>query len=266
MRSSSKTGLPQPGRARNSSMPSVGSGNIPRKGLTNRMSMIAAPTTSQTSPSPRHGSATPTGNRLPRPTMNANPDGRPKWNSSVNTRDSIVGHKALSLTTPSPHARNTPTPTLTRSNASESKIPLRSPLSRDNTYSPVPDSKSTPSRSANSHLSFRDRLASPGPYSQQALAQSSPSARPRHLTTQSSMSALQSSTNRRASLQPVSSDPTALSSPLSKPTRPASSMASHRRVSLLPQPRGRQESGVTGRESPQAVAGAASAHERVEPG
>jgi hypothetical protein len=264
IRSGSKSGLPQPGRARNSSMPSVGSGNIPRKGLTTRMSMIAAPTTGHASPSPRQGSATPTGNRLPRPTMNTNLDGRPKWNSSVNTRDTIIGHnfKPLSLTTPSPHARNTPTPTLTRSNrsnASESKIPLRSPLSRDSTSSPVPESKSTPSHTTNSRLAFRDRIASPGPYSQQVLAQSSPTGRPRHLTTQSSMSALQSSANRRASLQAVSSDPTALSSPSSRPTRPASSLASNRRVSLLPQPRGRQESGVTGRESPQAVAGAASA-------
>ena len=263
LRSSSKSSLPQPGRARNSSMPSVGSGNVPRKGLTSRMSMIAAPT-GRASPSPRQGSATPTGNRLPRPTMNTNPNGRPKWNSSVNTRDTIIGHnfKPLSLTTPSPHARNTPTPTLSRSNrsnASESKIPLRSPLGRDNTSSPPPDNNTTPSRTTNSRLAFRDRITSPGPYSQQVLAKSSPSARPRHLTTQSSMSALQSTANRRASLQPAASDPTSMSSPLSRPTRPASSLASSRRVSLLPQPRGRQYSGVTGRESPQAIAGAASA-------
>jgi hypothetical protein len=263
LRSSSKSSLPQPGRARNSSLPSVSSGNVPRKGLTTRMSMIATPTGRQ-SPSPRQGSATPTGNRLPRPAMNTNHDGRPKWNSSVNTKDTIIGHnfKPLSLTTPSPHARITPPPTLTRSNrsnASESKIPLRSPLSHDNTSSPPPDNKNTSSRTTNSGLAFRDRLTSPGPYSQQVLSQSSPSVRPRQLSTQSSMSALQSSANRRASLQPASSDPTALSSPLTKPTRPASSLASNRRVSLLPQPRGRQASSITGRESPQAVAGAASA-------
>ena len=132
------------------------------------------------------------------------------------------------------------------------------PLSHDNTSSP-PDNKTTPSRITNSRLALRDRLASPGPYSQQVLSQTSPSARPRHLSTQSSMSALQSSANRRASLQPTSSDPSALSSPLQKPTRPASSLASNRRVSLLPQPRGRQASAVSGRESPQAIAGAATA-------
>jgi hypothetical protein len=262
LRSGSRSSLPQPGRARNSSVPSVGSSNVTRKGLTARMSMIATPT-GRASPSPRQSSATPTGNRLPRPSVNTNPDGRPKWNSSVNTKGTIIGHnyKPLSLTTPSPHARTTPTPTLSRSdrsNASESKIPLRSPLSHDHTSSPLPDPKNTPSRTTNSRLAFRDRISSPGPYSQQGLAQSTPSGRPRMLVTQSSTSALQSA-NRRASLQPAASDPTSLSSPLSKPTRPASSLASNRRTSLLPQPRGRQDSAVTGRESPQAIAGAASA-------
>ena len=261
LRSSSKSSLPQPGRARKSSLPSASSSNVPRKSLTTRMSMIATPT-GRASPSPRQNSATPTGNRLPRPSMNTNPDGRPKWNSSVNTKDVLIGHnfKPLSLTTPSPHARTRPplTQSNRQSNASESKIPLRSPLSRDNTSSPLPDNKTTPSRTTNSRLSFRDRISSPGPYSQQSLVNSSPLGRPRLLNTQSSMSAL-SSSNRRASLQPLASDPTSLSSPLTKPTRPASSLASNRRTSLLPQPRGRQDSGVTGRESPQAVAGAASA-------
>jgi hypothetical protein len=258
-RSSSKNNIP--GRARNSSMPSVSSSNVPRKGLTTRMSMIAAPT-GRASPSPRQSLATPTGNRLPRPTMNMIADGRPRWNSSVNTKDTIIGHnfKPLSLTTPSPHARDgQPLTQLNRSTHSESKIPLRSPLSRDNTSSPLSDNRNTPSRTPNSGLSFRDRISSPGPYSQQALAQSSPLTRPRHLTTQSSMSALQSSANRRASLQVAASDPTSLSSLPTKSTRPASSLASNRRTSLLPQPRGRQDSGVTGREGPQAVAGAASA-------
>ena len=90
LRSSSKTSLPQPGRARNSSLPTAGSSSGPRKNLTSRMSMIAAPA-GQASLSLRQGSATPTGNSLPRPSMNTNPDGRPKWNSSVNTKDTIIG-------------------------------------------------------------------------------------------------------------------------------------------------------------------------------
>ncbi|CZR50913.1 related to MUC1 Extracellular alpha-1,4-glucan glucosidase [Phialocephala subalpina] len=259
VRSNSKSSLPKPGARRNVSMPSSTS-QLPRKGA-NRLSTITAPAP-QASPSPgssRQGSATPTGNRLPRPSLTHMPDGRPRWNSSVNTQGTIIGHnfKPLSLTTPSPHARTNKPPSAHQNRPSESKIPLRSPLSRDNTASPAP--QVTPSRTSNSRLALRDRIASPGPYSQEVLSKSSPATRPR-LATQSSMSALtSSSTNRRASFQPKSSDPTSFGSPLSKPVRPASSMAGNRRVSLLPQPRGRQASGVTGRESPQAIAGAASA-------
>jgi hypothetical protein len=259
----SKSNLPQPGRNRNVSAPALS--QLPWKGPTSRISTYNGPS-SRASPSPasRQGSATPTGNRLPRPSVSGPSDGRPRWNSSVNTKDTIIGHnfKPLSLTTPSPHARLGPPLTHSnKSNASshESKIPLRSPLSRDNTSSPISDN--TPPRSSASRLTFRDRISSPGPYSQQVLAQSSPSARPRHLATQSSMSAL-SPANRRSSLQPIASDPTSLSSPPLKSKRPASSMAGNRRASLLPQPRGRQDSAVTGRESPQAVAGAASAMKR----
>ena len=240
----------------------AGTSQLPRKGLTTRLSSIGAPAgLASPSPAPRQGSATPTGNRLPRPSLTHAPDSRPRWNSSVNTKDIIVGHnfKPLSLTTPSPHARTGPP--LTHANkSSESKIPLRSPLSRHNTLSPGPDA--TPSRTSNSRLASKDRITSPGPYSQQVLTKSSPASRPRLLNTQSSMSALNSSAKRRASMQPLASDPTGLSSPSSKPARPASSLAANRRVSLLPQPRGRQNSGVTGRESPQAVAGAANAMKR----
>jgi len=258
LRSASKTGLPQPGGRRNVSMPT--SLNQPaRKGLTSRLSTAQQ---DRTSPSPRQGSATPTGNHLPRPTGHTS-DGRPRWNSSVNTKDTIIGHnfKPLSLTTPSPHAKTPPTLRSSRSSISQdSKIPLRSPLSRDQTSSPLPET--TPSRTSASRLAFRDRIASPGPYAQQTLAKSSPpSSRPKHLTAQSSMSALSTSANRRASMQPHASDPTALgSSPLAQ--RPASSLAATRRTSLLPQPRGRTGSSVTGRESPHAVAGAASAMRR----
>ncbi len=259
-RANNKSSLPQPGGRRAASMP-AGTSQLPRKGLTTRLSSIGAPAgLASPSPAPRQGSATPTGNRLPRPSLTHAPDSRPRWNSSVNTKDIIVGHnfKPLSLTTPSPHARTGPP--LTHSNKSnESKIPLRSPLSRDNTSSPL---DVTPSRTPNSRLTLRDRIVSPGPYSQQVLSQSSSAGRPRLLNTQSSMSALNNSVNRRASMQPKSSDPTGFSSPPSGPARPASSLAATRRVSLLPQPRGRQNSSVTGRESPQAIAGAASAMKR----
>lgn len=256
-----KTGLPQSGGKRTTTS------SLPRKPLTTRLSTLGTPSgrgSPSPSPSSRQDSATPTGNRsLPRPSLTHHPDGRPRWNASVNTRDTIIGHnfKPLSLTTPSPHARTTPKILHSTSALSaDSKLPMRSPLSRDNTVSPAIDSPT--GRTSSSRLAFRDRISSPGPYSQQATSHSSSSAtRPRLLASKTSMAALSSSsTNRRASMQPMSSDPTALgTSPLSKPARPASSMATNRRISLLPQPRGRQESSVTGRESPQAVAGAASA-------
>lgn len=257
--SGKRSSLPQPGGNRNVSGPN----QLTRKGPTARLSTSGS--TGRASPSPtssRQGSATPSGNRLPRPMGNTLPDGRPRWNSSVNTKDTLIGHnfKPLSLTTPSPHARTTPTLHASRSSMSqESKIPLRSPLSRDATSSPIPEL--TPSRTSASRLAFRDRISSPGPYAQQTLAHSSPAARPRHLTTQSSMSSLTTPAYRRASMQPHASDPIALSSsPLAK--RPASSLATNRRTSLLPQPRGRTGSGVTGRESPNAIAGAATAMQR----
>jgi hypothetical protein len=258
-----RSSLPQPGRR--TSMP-PNSSQLPRKGISNRLSTQSVIERLSPSPSSRQGSATPTDSRAQRPSLISttyHPDGRPRWNSSVNTKDTIIGHnfKPLSATTPSPHARAPSKPPSAHANRSDSKIPLRSPLSRDNTSSPNPET--TPSRKSGSRLAFRDRISSPGPYSQQVLAASSP-ARPRHLASQSSLSALDSASHRRASLQPKNNDSALLSNPLPKPTRPASSFSSNRRTSLLPLPRGRQDSGsfgssVTGRESPQAIAGAVSA-------
>ncbi len=256
--------LPQ----RHTSMPPT-SKNLPRKGVSksNRLSTQSVIERLSPSPASRQGSATPT-DRSKRPSFSSStyvPDGRPRWNSSVNTRDTMIGHNfpPLSATTPSPHARTPSKPPSTHNSRSESKIPLRSPLSRDNTLSPDPET--TPSRKLTSRLSFQGRMSSPGPYSQQVLAAST-SSRPRQLASQSSTSALNSAVNvgnRRASFQPRIKEPMSLGAPLPKQTRPMSSLAtSNRRSSLLPLPRGRQNSGslgVSGRESSQAVAGAASA-------
>jgi hypothetical protein len=245
--------LPQPpSNRRHSSMP-IGTSGLPRKPLASRMSTLGIMPT-------REGSATPVGNRIPRPTSTLT---RPKWNSSTKASDVDTGHnfKPMSLTSPSPYAR--PAGATIRSSSAlgmskESKLPLRSPLSRAASSSPIPED--TPSRTPAARLSsFRDRLASPGPYAQQTLS------RPR-LANQTSMSGLN---NRRASLQPQAklgersvSDTSGLGA--ATPARPASSLASSRRSSLLPQPKG--QGGVTatadgsnvasGRASPQAVAGA----------
>ena len=251
-KSATKSGIPQSRRI--SSLPTS------RSSLTTRLSSSETP-----SPINRQGAATPIGNRFSRPGATSSLDNRPRWNSSVNTHGTPIGHnfKPMTLTTPSPHAKFPPSTHSNNSNrlsSSESKIPLRSPLSRENTASPAP--QSTPSRTSFSRLGIR--TSSPGPNTPASLSTSTSALRPRQPIAQKSMSAL----GRRVSLQPQSSDPTG-SSPVTKTPvtpRPASSMAFAKRSSLLPQPksepRGRKDSSVTGRESPQAIAGAAMAMRR----
>ncbi|KAF7958451.1 hypothetical protein EAE96_001999 [Botrytis aclada] len=199
---------------------------------------------SRASPSPippRQSSATPTG-RLPRPS-NTPSDNRPRWNTSTNTSDILIGHgfKPLSVTTPSSTQSNRST----RSNTSDSKIPLRSPLGRGNTASPVIREPTTPSGNRPASRTVRRDLSTPGPYSQHTLSVNSPS-RPRVLASKSSMSNLVGN-NRRSSMQPSYTYEARASSPVVR--RPASSLATSRRISLLPTPRGRN-SEMAGRDSP----------------
>lgn len=241
-----------PGSRRQSLLPT------PKSQVSRKPVPVAARTSTLSVPS-REGSATPTANRLPRPSSSlAN---RPKWNASTNTSDIGTGHnfKPLTLTTPSPYSKRSPTPVRSNSGltpSSASKLPtLRTPLSRGASTSPI--AEHTPSKSG-PLLSFRERLASPDHQQQQHHTFN----RPRLASQPSAPAALPN--NRRASLQPPK--PLDLSPPTATtPRRPASSLASSRRTSLLPQPRTSSDSasrpppargGVTGRESPQAVAGA----------
>ncbi|KAK1244927.1 hypothetical protein MKX08_004556 [Trichoderma sp. CBMAI-0020] len=133
---------------------------------------------------------------------------RPRWNSSANTLDVDSSH--------TPH--RTPAPVRSTSALtplSTSKLPTpRSSLTRAGSESPM--SESFPrswSRTGHSRLSFRERLTSPGPYSQSSLFKQTPS--------------------RRSNVQPTVST-------LNLDTqnaRPSSSLASSRRQSLLPMPR-----------------------------
>ncbi|EHK48144.1 hypothetical protein TRIATDRAFT_47200 [Trichoderma atroviride IMI 206040] len=133
---------------------------------------------------------------------------RPRWNSSANTLDVEGSH--------TPH--RTPAPVRSTSALtplSTSKLPTpRSSLTRAGSESPM--SESFPrswSRTGHSRLSFRERLTSPGPYSQSSLFKQTPS--------------------RRSNVQPTVST-------LNLDTqnvRPSSSLASSRRQSLLPMPR-----------------------------
>jgi hypothetical protein len=133
---------------------------------------------------------------------------RPRWNSSANNLEVEGSH--------TPH--RTPAPirsTSALTPLSTSKLPTpRSSLTRAGSESPM--SESFPrswSRTGHSRLSFRERLTSPGPYSQSTLSKQTPS--------------------RRSNVQPTVST-------LNLDTqnvRPSSSLASSRRASLLPMPR-----------------------------
>ncbi|KAI2618443.1 KAR9-domain-containing protein [Hypoxylon sp. NC1633] len=237
--------LPQPASARRSS-----SSLVPpsRRAPVSRFSTLQPSVSNVTTP-PRSGSATPLATRLPRSISNI-ADSRPRWNTSTNTNDSDVGHnfKPLTLTTPSPYAKKTPTSLHSASSltpaSGPSKLPLRSPLGRASSSSPIPEDTS-PSRRTNSRLSFRDRIhaaASAGHPIQQSVV------KPR-LTSQTSTPVFD---NRRASFQP----PRPNSGIGETRQRPASSLAmTNRRASLLPQPKSRVED-ATGRCSPQAAAAA----------
>ncbi|KAK6843358.1 hypothetical protein PG987_004218 [Apiospora arundinis] len=226
--------LPQPASARRTTTTGLAPpSHITRRPVTSRVSTLSSPSSSLNTP-PRSSSATPVGfgSRAPRSVSNA-ADNRPRWSNTANTRDLDVGHnfKPLTLTTPSPYAKRSATPVRSGSsmqaltpNSKNSKIPtLRTPGGRDGSASPMPEV--TPPRPGGSRMSFRDRiLSSPGPYAQQSLSP----ARPR-LNSKASMSTLG---NRRASFHP----PSRPESQMAETRRSASSMATSRRTSMLPQP------------------------------
>ncbi|PKS10580.1 hypothetical protein jhhlp_002334 [Lomentospora prolificans] len=227
-------------RRRNSSLPTPAQG--PKRASLARLSALAAPS-HVTSPPPAKPAR-------PASTLGT----RPPWNFSSNTSTVDTGHnfKPLTLTSPSPYAKKTPTTVRSTSSitptSAGSKLPtLQTPINRSMSESPMP--QETPTRALPSKLSFRERLTSPGPYAQQTLART-------RLSNQSSASSLES---RRASLQPQRSVEE------SRPTRPASSLAttSSRRTSLLPQPTLKEARSMSGRNSPQAVAGARVAMQRA---
>ncbi|KAI0972735.1 KAR9-domain-containing protein [Xylaria arbuscula] len=223
---SNSSNIPQPSSARRSSSTLAPPSRRP---LGSRLSALSH--TSNSSPPVRSGSATPVGSHLQKSTSDV-VDNRPRWNRSTNTRDSDVGHnfKPLTLTTPSPYSKSSPT--LVRSvsafspRSQESKLPLRSPLSRGMSASPATDG--TPSKTlAHSPLSFRERVAAAAP--SQNTPQTLIAPKPR-LNSKMSTSVLD---NRRASFQP----PRAYGGPVDTKQRSASSMATARRTSLLPVPK-----------------------------
>lgn len=219
---STSSSIPQPSSARRSSSTLA---PPPRHLPGSRLSTL-----SNSSTPVRSGSATPLG-RLQKSTSSV-ADNRPRWNTSTNTRDSDVGHnfRPLTLTLPSPYAKRTPTPVRSvlemTPGSHESKLPVRSPLSRGASASPAPDG--TPPRlNPYSRLSFRERMASASPGTNLPPILVAPKPR---LISNASASILD---NRRASFQP----PRAQGGPPDTKQRSFSSLAASRRTSLLPLPK-----------------------------
>ncbi|KAF2739558.1 KAR9-domain-containing protein [Polyplosphaeria fusca] len=82
---------------------------------------------------------------------------KPRWNGSVNMRDTVVGHnfKPLSLTTPSPYSRSL------RSVSSHSAIPVRSPLGAAVTSPTARPASTTPAQQAISRRPLASTIQSP---------------------------------------------------------------------------------------------------------
>ncbi|EPE04777.1 karyogamy protein [Ophiostoma piceae UAMH 11346] len=238
--------LPQPSMRQSLSSSSAGPGSGGRKPIS-RFSSSLGPCSglgSGLSTPNRDGSVTPVGKRVSAYGSGSRPpstlDNRPRWNSSTSGIDTGHNFKPLSLTTPSPYTK-TP-PSLRRSSVASTprsasslgtRLPMRSPLGRASTASPEPASSSP-----GDPPGFRD----------------APPYRPPRLVSHSSAPANTGSPlahNRRASLQP----PRPSDESPAHLQRPASSMATGRRSSLLPNPH-RNDGTMSGRVSPQALAGA----------
>ncbi|KAI5466051.1 cortical protein KAR9-domain-containing protein [Mariannaea sp. PMI_226] len=245
-----------PTNRRHSSLPAP-TAHLGRKPGFSRLSTVANTPTNLTT------------NQMRRPSSIV--DNRPRWNVTTNTKNVDTGHnfKPLTLTTPSPYARKSPATQRSVGSVtpgSASKLPtMRSPMTRAASESPKPSPRvgvppragradDTPTRSGHSRLSFRERLASPGPYSQQVVARS-------RLSTHATTSVLE--TGRRSSLQ-LAGSTTNESEP--RAGRPASSLASSsRRSSFLPPTQAMGKEGETDQNTAQAIAGARSAMRKVTP-
>jgi hypothetical protein len=150
------------------SMPpgSVGTSHIPRLTPGSRLSSANhTPMTSRiASPSPGSRPNVTSSARNHRASPSSL-DNRPRWNGSVNTKDSPLGHhfKPLSLTTPSPHTRLYH-PGSRSSVQSSYSSDTRKPDASERGYSPSP-SAATPPASSNrtSHALRRDRNPSQSP-------------------------------------------------------------------------------------------------------
>lgn len=199
----------------------------------------------KTPSNPRYSMATPTP-PIRRAAPTPPPSNKPRWNGSVNTKDTVIGHnfKPLSLTTPSPYSKDTvPKPRGLHRVTSHSNLPRPSPSRQAGPSSPPTASSIPRPASTTPAPNKRSSVIAPRTPSRNALS--------RLDTRTVSSSAVPSSTaaNRRRSAFLEPSTPggddaltdagySDASSPISmrKSPRAASAMAL-RRTSMLPQPR-----------------------------
>jgi len=242
---------PNGGARRNSIMPPgvSGSTQIPRKNPISR-SVSLEVSSRGASPAPYATSATPTtGDRPQRPILLA--DNKPRWNSSPKVEYFEFGQKLRHLpfaTPPAGHRSSMAfrSPTRTASYGS-SGLPLSSPLGRS---SPAPSP-------ASATINIRPRLSS-GAQTSIGMRQPSVSSlltstdwvKVKEMTPPNTASSKRQSVGIDSS-PGVPGTPTAGDSPSARPRpqRPSTSMASSRRISMLPLPKSTLPSLASGRDS-----------------
>ncbi|KAI1436733.1 KAR9-domain-containing protein [Xylaria sp. CBS 124048] len=227
---STSSGIPQSSARRFSSLLAPPSRRTPGSRLST-LSNLSTPM--------RSGSATPVSGRPAKFTPSV-ADNRPRWSQYVSTRDSDVGHnfKPLSLTTPSPYTKSSSSsPIHSSPRPHDSKLPMRSPLSRRASASPIPEN--LPSKIAShSRLSFRDRItASPVPHGPEIL-----------LAPKQRSASKESSTDSDYRRTPLQQSRTQSASASARQRSVSSQAAPSRRTSLLPVPKA-SDAASTGRVS-----------------
>lgn len=197
-----------------------------------------------TSPYPQQTSSTPTRGSRQQPAPSTSPsNNKPRWNSSprVDHIEYISNFNSLSLSTKTPPPRKGITPSLSpRSACSQqsSNLPLPSPLRHADSSSPAPTLPTLPRPRLSSGIS------SSSPTSHDNRQISSSPARPTQSFTNSASASYHrpsSSFSRRADtsgaipLPPT--DESSISNHITRPSRPVTSLAHERRVSMLPVPK-----------------------------
>lgn len=228
--------LPQANGKRTSSLP-VSIARY-RRSISSSFSTIGSSFGSHSSP--KQGFMTPSPSHVTKTSQSSNSDGRPRWNNSTKVQEGSIGHvyKSTSYTTPSPHSVSKQFVKNANRLSTESKTSTQPSKSQGDDFLSTPDI--TLSRTANSRISFRDRLSErvfTGGRSSQGHIKPSPS-QPR-LRSLVSLSTLHVSSKSR--IPPPENG--IINSTPSKPSRSVSSLGSNPRMSLLPLPKRRQVSG-----------------------